>query len=178
MAPSVDPPTTSVRLVPACPAPTMPPGLHLGFRGDVAVRFEQLELQNVDSNEGFTEFLRQPAFEALYAMQFESRIDKTVELESLESMRSHYEQSMRQWNAERKAMQAEIETLRAQKHNSGVSEEIARAKESLRQKELQLEELMSEDAFPYGEILKIKAECQTLEAYVQGLTFQAANPQL
>jgi hypothetical protein len=75
-------------------------------------------------------------------------------------------------------MHAEIETLRAQKNNSGVSEEITRAKESLRQKELQLEQLMSDDAFPYGEILKIRAECQTLEAYVRGLNFQAANPQL
>jgi hypothetical protein len=156
----------------------MPPGSHLEFMGDAAVMFEELKLQNVDSSEGFTQFLSQPAFEAWYAMHLESRIDKTVELESLESMRFHYEQSMRQWNSERQAMQAEIETLRAQKHNSGVSEEIARAKESLRQKEFQLEQLMSDDAFQYGEILKIRTECQTLEAYVQGLNFQAADPRL
>jgi uncharacterized protein YpiB (UPF0302 family) len=141
------------------------------------VRFEDLEIQSVDSDEGFTEFLRQPALEAWYAMHFESRIDETVELQSLESTRSRYEKSMRQWNSERKAMQAEIETLRAQKQSSGLLEEIARAKESLRQKELHLEKLMSEDSFPYGAILKIKAECQTEEAYLRGLNFHAANPQ-
>ena len=107
---------------------------------------EELDRRKI---EGFQEFL--------YSGDFESGIRQSLELQArLESMRRHYEESLGQWNAERKA----------------VLEEIARSEETLRQKELELAKLMTADSFPYGAILEIKGECQTLQAYVKGLKFR------
>ena len=54
-------------------------------------------------------------------------------------------------------------------------EEIARAKETLQKNKLELEKLMSEDPFPFARILRLKVECQNLEAYFTGLTFQVVK---
>ena len=95
--------------------------------------------------------------EFLYSSDFESGIRHSLELQSrLESMRLHYEQSITEWNVERQA----------------VLEEIDRSEETLRQKELELEKLMTADPFPYAAVLQIKADCQTLQAYVKGLKFR------
>lgn len=112
---------------------------------------EELDRRTVDSPQGFQEFL--------YSGDFESGIRHSLELQSrLESMRRHYEESISQWNAAHKA----------------VLEEIACSEETLRQKELELEKLMTADPFQYAAILQTKAECQTLQAYVKGLKFGVA----
>src|SRR5262245_44983751 len=61
-----------------------------------------------------------------------TRAEFTLELQSrVNSIQSQYEESKREWDSDRKAMQEEIENLRTQKASSGVLEEIARTKETL-----------------------------------------------
>jgi hypothetical protein len=129
---------------------------------------EELNLQEVDSAKGFQEFL--------YAADFENGIRQNLELQSrLDAMRCHYEESVSQWNSERRAMHEEIDRLRAQRPGPDVLEEIARANESIQGKELELEGLMLQDPFPFATILQMKAECQNLKAYIKGLSFNLSR---
>ena|SRR5262245_61737057 len=113
-----------------------------------------------------------------------TRAQFTLELQSrVDSLQSRYEESKRQWESDRRAMQEEIENLRTKTADSSVpgdssvQEEITRIKETLQRNKLELEKLMSEDPFPYAAILRLKVECQNLEAYFKGLNFQAVKSQ-
>jgi GAF domain-containing protein len=161
-------------------------------QGGLCVETEQLAPKVVP------ESLSQPSewsrtLEAWYATEFERRIVEitnllqteivegmreqfTLELQSrLESAQSRYEESMNQWESNRMAMREEIENLRTKKAVSGVLEEITSVKESLREKEQELKKMMSDEAFAYSRILQVKAEFQTLDAYLKGLNFHVAE---
>ena len=159
---------------------------------------EELDLNIHGSVQNFKDLTHQPndvatTLDSWYTADFERRLGEimqllqtqivertraefTLELQSrVNSVQSQYEESKRQWDSDRRAMQDEIQNLRTQNANSGVLEEIARTKETLQKNKLELDKLMAEDPFPFARILRLKVECQNLEAYLTGLTFQVVK---
>jgi len=159
---------------------------------------EELNLFTFDSAKNLQDLQHQPSdvvksLEAWYTTDFERRLGEIIQLlqtqiveqtrarfslelqSQIDSMQSQFEDSKRQWDSDRQAMQGEIENLRTQNTSSSVLEEIARTKETLQKNKLELEKLMAEDPFPFARIMRLKVECQNLEAYFTGLTFQVVK---
>jgi hypothetical protein len=137
------------------------------------------------------------SLEAWYASDFERRITELTELlqiqitqqmreqfvseleSRVESLRGEYEARMdsqfEKWESDRKAMQEEMENLRKHDPVFGLRKEIDSTEAILREKDVALRKMMSDDSLPLGSIMEVRVERAELMGYLKALNFRAAG---
>lgn len=111
------------------------------------------------------------AISAWYASDFDRRVTELAEIlrtEITEQLRS-------QFAGELERRVAGLQSQPQKDFAKELFEEIACVRKELQKKETELSRRMSEDVFPFADVLKLRSEASELSAYLRGLSFRAKD---
>lgn len=109
------------------------------------------------------------AISAWYASDFDRRVTELAEIlrtEITEQLRSQFADELERRVA---GLQSEPQKDFAKE----LFQEIEFVRKDLQKKETELLRRMSEDVFPFADVLKLRSEASELSAYLRGLSFRA-----